>query len=100
MATTPCPDDRTLLPAALGEEVPPEVRAHLEGCPGCRRRVARLGAGGRAVGEGADTAAGGGPAGGGGPPAAPPPPPPARAPPPPAPPGPRPAPPRARPRHT
>jgi serine/threonine protein kinase len=42
MATTPCPDDRDLLPAALDQAVPDRLRAHLDACPACARRVARL----------------------------------------------------------
>jgi serine/threonine protein kinase len=42
MATTVCPDDRALLPAALGQGMADAVRAHLESCPDCRGRVDRL----------------------------------------------------------
>jgi predicted Ser/Thr protein kinase len=42
MATTSCPDEAQLLPAALGQPVSAEAQAHLEGCPDCRRRVERL----------------------------------------------------------
>src|SRR5262245_23932111 len=42
MAMISCPDEAELLPAALGQPVPGEVRAHLEGCCDCRRRVERL----------------------------------------------------------
>jgi predicted Ser/Thr protein kinase len=42
MATTSCPDDRELLPAALGQTVPEDLRAHLDTCPECTRRVARM----------------------------------------------------------
>jgi WD40 repeat protein/serine/threonine protein kinase len=37
-----CPDEVHLLPAALGQPVPAEVQAHLEGCLDCRRHVERL----------------------------------------------------------
>ena len=42
MATTPCPTDTQLMPAALEEPVPADLQAHLDHCPECRRRVGRL----------------------------------------------------------
>jgi serine/threonine-protein kinase len=51
MATTPCPDDSELLSTALDETVPDGLKAHLEACPGCARRVARLRAEVRALRE-------------------------------------------------
>ena len=42
MATTPCPTDTQLMPAALEEPAPADLQAHLDHCPECRRRVGRL----------------------------------------------------------
>jgi hypothetical protein len=56
MATTSCPDDGALLPAALGQPVADALRPHLDGCPDCARRVARLRAEVRALREAPSTA--------------------------------------------
>src|SRR5262249_53768476 len=42
MATISCPDEAPLLALALDQPVPTEIRAHLEDCLDCRRRVERL----------------------------------------------------------
>jgi hypothetical protein len=42
MAMTPCPTDAALLPIALGETAAADLREHLDACPDCRSRLARL----------------------------------------------------------
>ena len=42
MTDTCCPERETLLPAALGEPLAPDLAGHLQDCPDCRLGVDRL----------------------------------------------------------